>query len=123
MFLSIFQVRDDGANGTHGFAMVLSVIDLNEDPSDLSWFSQGLHLPWFRLFTWLYCVATNFVTSQPLNLLSSYPLILSTSQPLNLICLLYMALLRCHQFIIPFSVFQVQRDGSDAFFELVMASL
>ena len=84
LFLSIFQVRDDGANGTHGFAMVLSVIDLNEDPSDLSWFSQGLHLPWFRLFTWLYCVATNFVTSQPLNLLSSYPLILSTSQPPNL---------------------------------------
>ena len=81
LFISIFQVRDDGANGTHGFAMVLSVIDLNEDPSDLSWFSQGLHLPWFRLFTWLYCVATNFVTSQPLNLLSSYPLILSTSQP------------------------------------------
>src|ERR1700733_14076105 len=62
LFLSIFQVRDDGANGTHGFAMVLSVIDLNEDPSDLSWFSQGLHLPWFRLFTWLYCVATNFLT-------------------------------------------------------------
>src|SRR3984957_19697562 len=56
-------------------------------------------------------------------LLSSYPLNLSTSQPPNLICLLYMALLRCHQFIIPFSVFQVHRDGGDAFFELVMASL
>jgi hypothetical protein len=39
LFLSIFQVRDDGANGTHGFAMVLSVIALNEDPSDLSRFS------------------------------------------------------------------------------------
>ena len=43
---------------------------------------SGWRLPWFRLFTWLYCVATNFVTSQPL--LSSYPLILSTSQPPNL---------------------------------------
>jgi len=47
--LSIFQVQDDGADGTHGFAMVHSVIALSEDPSDLSWFSLGLRLLWFRV--------------------------------------------------------------------------
>ena len=46
-FFSIFQVHDDGADGTHGFAMVHSVIALSEDPSDLSWFSLGLRLLWF----------------------------------------------------------------------------
>jgi len=61
-FFSIFQVQDDGADGTHGFAMVHSVIALNEDPSDLSWFSLGLRLLWFSSFTWLCCVATNFIT-------------------------------------------------------------
>ena len=72
---------------------------------------SGLRLPWFRLFTWLYCVATNFVTSRSLSTSQphrstvhgstasppiSWPLDLS--HPLNLIGLLYMALLRCHQF-------------------------
>ena len=80
----IFQVRDDGANGTHGFAMVLSVIALNEDPSDLSWFSlDGV------------CRGFDFLHG-------------STALP------------PIHY---SFSVFQVQRDGSDAFFELVVASL
>jgi hypothetical protein len=48
-FFSIFQVQDDGADGTHGFAMVHSVIALSDDPSDLSWFSLGLRLLWFRV--------------------------------------------------------------------------
>jgi hypothetical protein len=46
----VFQVHDDGADGTHRFAMVHSVIAVNEDPSDLSWFSLGLRLLWFEFY-------------------------------------------------------------------------
>jgi hypothetical protein len=74
LFISIFQVRDDGANGTHGFAMVLSVIALNEDPSDLSRFSlDGV----CRGFDFLHGSTALPPISWPLDL--SQPLNLSTS--------------------------------------------